>query len=708
MKLSDVILEFKEKGVSEVNALKQIKARVSAAGGAWNPLKTKMFNLLWNGDESEPAVKAPVKKAAIAPTPTAKKVLSPIEKFKQQNKTAVPAEKPQQSVVKPASRVPGEPTMFNSGTASSVNLLLTFGLSLIAWIQGKKMAEMRPVLEKNKPVLDAFIKQIKMDSKDYAILLNLILDAKKYNPANRGSTVLNFGLAIKKVFPIFESREYQVPPARLALLKSVGAYLRSAKRTENQYKLLVNKAGLVKVPELNALFGSDVENRIPKLNTSDLTAKYDRWLSLNKKFGGNKYHIIPLENKSKLKDAGNKEWEEYTLLNKELKVRYDNIIKSLVYSKGETLVGSNHTTMDVEEVKAYLKTIGMSWSAIPVGFVGRIDSDAKLCTKQGWRIDAPMGGVVVMDKGNNYNPKTGEGYYCQGIRPNGKQQRCYSERHTAPGGHRDASKLEIVDNFIKNETAYRAKWLKLIKAGNTDAPNYTHAVMMEVMYQLAPRPGSSDTGGSNTHFEEPTKGFTYLIKSDVHVFADKIVLDYFDKNGRQVLTLHKAGIPNEQTPVDAKLLYTAVKHFYTQAKTKDSFMWVEPNGKNVKYSELSKYAKTVAPGFKLHKFRHVKATKIAMGILDTCPLKVGKAQSPELSAYYMDAMTKVGAELGHRNKDKVSPTQAIKSYVSKTVSRNFFHRYNVIESPQIAKAINSEETTAASTDIKINVRQKSK
>jgi hypothetical protein len=232
------------------------------------------------------------------------------------------------------------------------------------------------------------------------------------------------------------------------------------------------------------------------------------------------------------------------------------------------------------------------------------------------------------------------------------------------------------------------------------------------MYQVAPRPGSDEKGGTNTHFTEETKGFTYLQKENVSIDANKVTFDFYDKNGRQLLYLHKAGRPepDPQDPTEAAILYNAVKYFYDKAPTDKTFIWVGPDNKNIKYGELTKYLRSIVPEpFGLHKFRHVKATKIAMSILGSCPYKVGKTNSAELSDFYMKAMGEVGAKLGHRSVDVVSPKQAIVSYVSKTVSRGFFERYDVKELPNIAKDIkegDSEESSSKEYNIIVGKNKK--
>jgi hypothetical protein len=391
---------------------------------------------------------------------------------------------------------------------------------------------------------------------------------------------------------------------------------------------------------------------------------------------------------------------EYKETTKQLKDRYCAMVQEIVMGQGERLAGSDHTTMDVKDVKAQLEAQGMTWTRIPKGFIGRINSKSELCTSQGWKINSPGGGFVKMTP-HLYDPKTGKGTYCQGQKPSGKKDPAFSEKHTGAGGHRDAKKIGAVDEFLEHEDAYRAKWFNVVKHGAKDpsVANYTKAVMLEGMYQLAPRPGSKEEGGSNRKFAEPTKGFTYLTKKDMILHADKIDFDFFDKNGRQILTLPRAGrpAPDEQSAADAAILYNAIKRFHEKAKSEDSFIWSDSKGENIKYSDLSLYLHTIVPKpFGLHKFRHVKATKIAMSVLDSCGLKIGKASAKEVSDYFLKAMEDVGTQLGHRSKEKVSGTQALKSYVSKTVSRAFFSRYQVKEAPGIAKVINIEESSSGS------------
>jgi hypothetical protein len=704
MKLSDVVAGLKAKGYSEEKCLDLAKKQLEAAGAPWTPNRMQLFNEIWRVlsemDTPEPVVESEKK-------PTA------LEKLKQKKKQKVQVE--DAPVVVAPKTMPkaktGSPTVLPAGNAGGFTALLSFFLCTIAWMNGKKMAEVRPMLEKNGPILETFLKQIKMNTTDYKIISDLILGSKVYSEDKRGKNVVGLGQALKQVFDVFSGRDYHFATPKLTLLKQLGAYLRSSQRSDNQFKNIVNGAGVVGLPEIARLFGSDVAARLPKVDKGGLESLQKKWWELNKKMGGNEYGIIPIAKKpAKKYDKKGKEipYEapaktplelEYKEVAKQLRERYNNIVQEIVMNQGERLPGSDHTTMDVKDIRPQLEQLGLTWSRIPKGFVGRINSKAELCTSQGWKINTPGGGIVKMTP-NLYNPENGKGTYCQGLKPSGKKDPAFSEKHTQAGGHRDSSKIGAVDEFLANETAFRAKWFNVVKHGAKDpsVPNYTKAVMLEGMYQLAPRPGSKEEGGNNTKFEAPTKGFTYLQKKDIVIHNDKIVFDFFDKNGRQILTLPKAGrpAPDEQSATDALILFNAIKYFHGKTKSEDDFVWSDTKGENVKYSDLSAYLHTIVPKpFGLHKFRHVKATKIAQSVLDSCNLKVGKATSKEVSEYFLKAMEDVGAQLGHRSKEKVSGGQALRSYVSKTVSRQFFSRYQVKEAPGIAKVINIEESSTS-------------
>jgi hypothetical protein len=121
--------------------------------------------------------------------------------------------------------------------------------------------------------------------------------------------------------------------------------------------------------------------------------------------------------------------------------------------------------------------------------------------------------------------------------------------------------------------------------------------------------------------------------------------------------------------------------------------------------------KSIAPTFNLHKFRHVLATKLASKkLFDECELKPGKVTNKEVENYYMDVMTQVGQELGHRNKDKVSPSMAIGAYVSKSLSNKYFDKYNISPSQKLSAVLNKVEASSTirvvSSSYTIKIRKK--
>jgi hypothetical protein len=515
MTFKEVIEQLHQEGKTEEEAMNIMITKVQAAGAEWTPPKMELFYKAWShlegsskpkttsippadiDETDEPVIPAPVaskkvkkefpikslKKEKVEPVaaPIVKKKVFPIEKLK---KKITPT---------PIANVGEKPTPLKtanpeiqSGNLGSFNTLLIFNLAAISWLNGKNLSSIRDLLSSSKSTLDSFIKKINMKSSNYNAIYKLMLDAKKYSDKH-ASEVVGLGKDLAEIFSVFESREYHFSADRLKLLKDLFTYFKSNKRSANQFKNVVNRARVLNIPALNKLFAGDVAARLPKVSPEELGKTYARWLDLNKKLGGNQYQVIPVpvvppkkyDKKGKIiphvKPEKTLMQVEYGELSKTLRDYYKDMIRYIVLTDGEKLPNSGHTTMDVEDVKVELATLGMKWNNIPVNFVGRINTEAQLCTSQGWKITHPMGGVVRMDK-KTYDPTTGFGGYCVGVKPVGVThdgklvpskgtQRCFSEKHTQTGGYRDNKKIGAVDNFLEHETTYRNKWFQVIKAG---------------------------------------------------------------------------------------------------------------------------------------------------------------------------------------------------------------------------------------------------
>lgn len=670
MRLSDAIRMWKEQGMSEKKALRTAKAKVLAAGQKWSPVKMQLFVNTWNEEKEEVGIK-PEKK----------------EKVKRSKK-----EPP-----KPL-RDKAEINIVDNEANQAFSVLLGFGVATIAWSKGIDVSNAVPFIKKNSSLLENFLDQTGMNTEDYLVIKNNILKGKKFDSKN--SSLLNeFGLSIKMVLPEFSERAYRILPAKITYLKNIISYLRSKEPTDKMYANIVNKVTEVRIPEITALFKHVIDEKIADVDLKDVKSKFKRFKELNGGFGGNEAYIIPT---SKMKEAienSPKKYSEHNALKKELDTIYKNMVRSIVDSSGQN-------TVDVDDVIRKLKSLGMPYHRIPINFKGQIDAKGKLYTNEGYLLRDQPAGIVTMGKyigdGGKYDPETGVGSYCTYRKPGGGYANCYTLRHAQ--GFREEHKEEIIKQFSENVESGRQKWIHLIKSGISKEPskNYLCALVTELMCQFAPRPGSA-AKTNNKKYEETT-GMTYLKKKNVTIKGDVIEFNYMDKNGAQSHTLEPVDTFTLSVS-EAKLLCKAIKRQYAQVEDEEDYFWSDARGVNIKYSELTQFINSVLPGFKPHKFRNVKATNIAKKELDACPLDTDDATPKEVNDYYMKVMTDIGKELGHHSKDKPSPSMAISNYVAKSVSNEFFDRYNVSPTQKVAIHLNKAE---ASTTIKIKIgRRKS-
>lgn len=689
MQLSDLILEWAHSGKTESEALSLAKEKVKIAGYEWTPVKTKLFNDVWTLFEKEKKKVTPIQKLKqgtttkpAAAVKTAVKPLSPIQKIKPVSLT--PVERKQI----------GKSDLTSANARSAFNSLLVFLVSVVAWRTGKIITPVKQILVNTKPTVTKFLSQIGFEVNDYTVLLDILVGGKKFELSSHAQDVVNLGAALKAIHSNFLERSYNISPEKLTYVKSIAAYLKSSDPTEKALKNIINKVSIVRIPELSSLFSKDIKEFIPKVPTKDMDILYKRYVVLNEKLGGDENFIFPKGRENELRTNPSPEFEDYKDVAKQLNAIYKAQLSSIVINSGAQCV-------DVEQVKKQMSAAGIKYDPIPPGFEGKIDANCKYYTREGYMLKDQPSRYVKMNPniGTNYgeyNPKTGKGLYCSFRKSAGGVTNCYTKLHH--GGPREEKKQAIVDEFIAKLPTYRPKWLKVIKAGAKDhsIPDYVESVVTEAMYQLAPRPGSREKG-NNKKFED-TKGFIYLKKSDVSVVSGKIKFDYSDKNGPQHLVLtNKPGYGQNQ--LEASLLFGAIESFYNKCPAKDAFLWVTPNGSNLTYNLMNKYLARTMPTFTLHKFRNAKATQMAKDLLDACKLPKG-ASAAEVNDYFMEVMTKVGEELGHRSKDKPSPTMAYTTYVLKSTSNAFFDEYDVLPIGKVAQHLNAEEASSINVVIR--------
>jgi hypothetical protein len=672
MKLSDAIKMWKDQGMSEEKALSMAKAKVSAAGAEWSPVKTKLFYEAWN---TAPSKKTDViKNLAKKLKPSSKKDKPASNSSRKEKPTTTKSAKP--SVPRDKSKY----TILGENARSAFTSLLVLGLTIIAWTKEINLSSIRSKVIKDKDMVIKFLTQVGVDTTDLLVILDLIERKIKYNDKRKGN-VSNFANALKASFDNFLERIYNIPPAQTTYLKNIYTFLRSSAPSDNSYKTIVNKAAEIGVPEASSLFTTEVEKKV-NVDSSKLASLVKEYRQLNSKLGGNEGFIIPTAKRKELSINPSKDYIKHNEIQKELNVYYLSLVRSIVDKSGKSLI-------DVNELNKKLKEAGLNYTKIPVNYEGKVDAKGRLYTREGFLLADQPSGVVKMNTRigvgyGKYDPETGYGVYCEFRGPNGRRRRVYTENHAL--GLREDKKKKIVDDFIENIPKYRAHWLSDIKAGNPNSPTkkFISAVITELMYQLTPRPGSKEKG-TNTKFED-SKGFIYLKKKDLSIDNNIITFSYSDKNGAQNLLLTlKPGY--DQTAVEAKLLFNIVQKLYERVANPEDYIWVDKDNEKLTYELVKKYVNTVMPTFNPHKFRNAKATRMAKEMLDNCELKVGEADSAQVSAYFMDVMTQVGKELGHHSKDKPSPNMAMKAYVLKSVSNEFFDRYDVSPTSGIAKNI---------------------
>lgn len=320
------------------------------------------------------------------------------------------------------------------------------------------------------------------------------------------------------------------------------------------------------------------------------------------------------------------------------------------------------------------------------GWDGYIDEEGTLYTLDKKKIKGKPGFKIV---GNpEYVAKTDNTFVFSCTTARDNKQYFYTE--AAAKGWKE-ERFEAVDDFAPMIQKVRNEWLSDLK---NKAKVQKLAVICELLYWASAR-----IGGESTNLKgEKRFGISTLLGKHVQKDGSNLVIDYVGKHGinqHHILTPKTA----DQKTV-AKLVLAWSKEAGEEGRVFDLL------GKGLTYpgnGVVNNYfrAKGAPSNVSIHKLRHARATVIMGEQLKTCPFFKNlagervpnlskKPDQKEAEAWYLEAATKVGAELGHSAGGKVSGTTAIQAYVNPTTTVSFFEELK-LRLPSYAKKFVSDD-----------------
>ena len=496
-----------------------------------------------------------------------------------------------------------------------------------------------------------FIKEFDIDSKAFTA----IYQSLRKTPGAYWDQLYDFAIDYYSENAPAIKADLDVPRNRLSMMNSI-------------FRCIITQkdARLNEITKNISIFGDTFMTRLYageiSANNSDQKALRVQLNAFMKKYF-KKTSDLTVEDKAKLKAKDPEAYKIFNKLNRDINGVTKAMIMDYVRSTGKL-------TVPVSDMQRFLKKNDIE-NNIPV-FKGFIDEDGTLYNELNVKIAGSVTGRIEMNPA--YDAKTDNTYVFNHfpLFGAGAPQRIYTVEYKT---RKTNKKFDVVDKLTKDIDKLRKKWLVDMRGDLTKATTLT-ALVIELIYLTSGRIGSV-TGAS---------GISALVRKE---FSDKaanwFTLTYQGK--KNVEQQHKVKTNTRDTQYVLKALQTLAK-----GKKPNDLLITLPKGTIVGSAMVKKYLMSIgAPeGTTVHKFRHVRGTKIAKEIMGASKYNKKSATPPkeaEVNKWFMDAMKQVGQELGHVAGDKVTGMTALVNYIDPRAVEDWFNSINVRPSATLQKII---------------------
>jgi hypothetical protein len=428
--------------------------------------------------------------------------------------------------------------------------------------------------------------------------------------------------------------------------------------SETAVKNLYKNISKLGDPKLSALFMQETE-----LDQSDLVAELSRFC---KNVFKKPEQDLNVEDKNKLKAKNPELYKEYLKLLRDINEVTKQAVSQFVRNSGQQLVKAT-------ELVRYLKTNKIR-SKVPEGFNGWIDETGAYYNTNKVKLEGAITGRLEANP--KYDPTTDDTYVFlhYPLFGSGQPQRIYTVNYRKG---KVSKKFNAVGALIKDLPAARKKWLHELKTGKHNEADTVAALILELIYETSARIGTAGQSGQGIS--------TLLVKNYTGRGQGYFTLNYLGKSG--VKQNHKI-LTNR---IETKLLKELLESLTTGKKPNDLIMTVNKGRteKHINGTYVNKYLRSlgVDPSVTLHKFRHARGSIVAQAQLDKAP-SFKNASEAEVNKWFIEAMKKVGSELGHVSGDKVTATTAIQNYIDPQLIKDWFDKVGVRPGSVIQNALN--------------------
>lgn len=448
------------------------------------------------------------------------------------------------------------------------------------------------------------------------------------------------------------TKDTSIKDTELKLLRDV--VLVNRKGSENAWARLTKAVGQLRDPMLSNKFATEHEDPEP------YHAAVRRAV---KRLTGKEGSSLTKDQASELRESKPEQYKAFVKARNALGKISKDAHRSFVRSTGKHLV-------DAAEARRFLER-GNYGHAIPKGFEGQMDEDGKLYTKYGELIKGAPGESVRMNP--NYTKGSTEHVFISKPKFGETEQHAYTMHAKSVAAKRKAEKVEDLTNSIDE---IRGKWLKDL---NSDDPKkQTLAAMLETIYQTSARVGNKGSQKAGIKTAESRFGLTTLQGKHIKVEPTKAIFSYLGKSAQR----QRHVLPGD-TVTNRKVLKIMSK-LKEDKRPSDDF-WVVGR-KRINSGMLNKYFQELGSPTTVHKLRHMKGNQI---LREEFKSKPKTKDERRINTFLLKSLTKVGKQLGHFNKGKVTPGTALQAYVTPGIVEKYYKDYGVRPPAKVQKVIDA-------------------
>jgi hypothetical protein len=454
------------------------------------------------------------------------------------------------------------------------------------------------------------------------------------------------------------TKELDLTKDHIDLLKyMMGIVLRGSDASLKNLTRHISKLG---DPDLTAVF---LHEDAEQSNQQDLVAELNKFC---RKIFGKPEADLTVEDKNSLRDKKPEQYKVFLKLMRDINEGTKQATLSFVRQSGEKLVKAT-------ELVRYLKQNKIR-SKVPEGFNGYVDENGAYYNTNKVKLDGAITGRLEANP--KYDPELDNTYVFlhYPLFGTGQPQRIYTVEYRK---EKAGKKFNTVDALIKDLPAARKKWLHELKTGHYEDADTVSALILELIYETSARIGTAGQSGQGIS--------TLVCKNYTSRGTGYFTLNYLGKSG--VKQIHKIHTNKPEGKMMKGLLDSLV-----EGKKPNDLIMTAQFGRAVKHvngTYVNKYLRSlgVDQSITLHKFRHARGTIVAGAVLDKAPAFRGKSEA-EINKWFIEAMKKVGEELGHVNGEKVTATTAIQNYIDPNLIKEWFEKVGARPNSTIQKAIN--------------------